>query len=390
MSKSSIPIQRLSELGRREEALRYVRRFLKRLPNRSCLNTVSMMELAAEVELDSGDIEAAEKWLSKIVRLDDSQSRKRDRNFHVNTVHRFRVKYGLIDPALIEDEQESLDAAGNRAQRLAKAFINDRKFAKARKQLELLETVAKATEDEFFRSIRYQTILDLYQKLKDKDAVRRVLRKMSKEDRDDAISYTQLSKLGLHSEAVRCAERRAKEELELLATMDNPNIHFPVRGVCDAIEFLVDVDEQTRARRLLRRVQKECQDWPVYEFGWSTSLVYTLLARVVGKMDGPEAAAELIQSALDDASAETRAQWRKDAKGMAIDLEADLGNFDFALQKARKLRSPEERLFEMAKLLAQANRWKELRELCQEVQSPEQAAELCAQIKLQFPTAESD
>ncbi len=372
----------------RLEALKYTRRFLKKLPDRAEVETVRMLELAAEIQLKTGDAEAAEKQLDNVLRLDNSDARKCDRDFPEIAVRAFKTLHGLLDPKDAEDEEQAEMAAFNRANRLASELIGRRRFAKAREQIESMEQLARSTDDELKRSLRLRSVLELYARVKDSDSVKRVFRRFSKENLEDAISYSELASLGLNQEAIRRAERTVNNDLKELANMDNPNIHFPADSLCDALEFMVDQGELKQARKLLKKVLSECEYWPVYEYGWTTSAVYTMLARAVAKIEGPKAATQLMESAYEDAAAEKRANWRKGATREAITLEADLGYLDEAIARARKLRSPRERRFETAKLLARARRWKELRDVCQTVGSPTEAAELCWEIRLQLPSEE--
>lgn len=388
-NEAHLPIEGLADLGYIQEALRFVNRFLRRLPKTANVETVIMHELAAEIHLKAGDLQAAEKHLERILRLDNSGARKCDIGFPAQSVRDFKELHGLLDPSDAEDEEQAVSAEFSRAERLAKELIGRRKFQKARDQILIMERAAKETNDEFIRSLRLKSTLGLYGKTGDKTATRRVMRNLSADDREEVLTYDTLLSLGMHRESIRCAERQVKKELEELASMEDPNIHFPVNGLCDALEFLVDQDETKRARRLLKRVFAECSDWPVYEFGWTTSAVYTMLARVVAKIDGPEAAKALLESAREDASGEKRPGWRKGAVRGAIELEADLGYLDEAILRARKLRSPGERRAETAMLLARAKRWKELREVCQEVTSPTEAAALCWIIKFELAGGEA-
>lgn len=69
----------------------------------------------------------------------------------------------------------------------------------------------------------------------------------------------------------------------------------------------------------------------------------------------------------------------------AISAVASAGAADEAIAAARKLRSPTERRKQLAKLFAQAGRWKELREVCQQVTSPEEAADIAWWTKFELP-----
>ena len=88
---------------------------------------------------------------------------------------------------------------------------------------------------------------------------------------------------------------------------------------------------------------------------------------------------------LLDASTEHRSEFRKCARGAALEMEARLGQLDEAIAKARKLRSPKECRVELCKLLAKAKRWKELKAVCSEAASTEEAADLCWAVKCELP-----
>lgn len=62
-SNAHFPIEGLHGLGHTKEAIRYVHRFLKRLPSTANVETVRMHELAAEIHLSAGDDAATEKHL---------------------------------------------------------------------------------------------------------------------------------------------------------------------------------------------------------------------------------------------------------------------------------------------------------------------------------------
>ncbi len=66
---------------------------------------------------------------------------------------------------------------------------------------------------------------------------------------------------------------------------------------------------------------------------------------------------------MEDGHLEKRSGFRTAVINDAIDLRADIGRLDEAIEDARKLRSPTQRLEELSKLLARAGRCKELREV---------------------------
>src|SRR5262249_6844845 len=164
----------------------------------------------------------------------------------------------------------------------------------------------------------------------------------------------------------------------------DPNIHFPAMSIARSLEFLVEHGARDEARRWLRRAIKELPTWPVIRYGWTTSAVYQSLARAAAAIDGPVAAEDLLNRATADARAEPRGDFRQGAVGAALDLKAELGGLNEAIDDARKLRSPTQRRKELAKLLARARRWGELREVLSQVDSPEEAADVAWWIKFEL------
>src|SRR5262245_52376487 len=62
-SKAHLPIENLAEKGGVTEALKYVDRFLRRMPKEKVLRIVRMAELGAQISLDAGDQGGMEKYL---------------------------------------------------------------------------------------------------------------------------------------------------------------------------------------------------------------------------------------------------------------------------------------------------------------------------------------
>ena len=185
-----------------------------------------------------------------------------------------------------------------------------------------------------------------------------------------------LLSLGMKREAIARAKRDIAGALEELATMDNPNIHFPANQISRSLQLLAGQGEKRSAKRLLQRALKEMSTWPAFEYGWTTSAVYNSFAKALAVIDGPEAAEQMLEQAIADGHLERRSGFGQAAVNAALDLKADIGRLEQAIEEARKLRSPRQRRKELGKLLARAGRWKELREVLSQVASPEEAADL--------------
>jgi hypothetical protein len=106
-------------------------------------------------------------------------------------------------------------------------------------------------------------------------------------------------------------------------------------------------------------------------------------------IDGPVAAELLLKHAMTDAETEKRSDFRRGAINAALDLKANIGRLEDAIDDARKLRSPTQRRKTLATLLAKAKRWGELRKVLSQVESPEEAADVVWWIKFELPGGEA-
>jgi hypothetical protein len=231
-------------------------------------------------------------------------------------------------------------------------------------------------------------VIDAYAELEDSGAVKRCMRKLNKEDRHEILDAAMLLKLGMKPEAIARARQDIARELEELGEGTSPNTHHLATSICRSLVFLVEQGEKDAARRWLRRVLKEMPTWSVIEQGWTTSGVYHSFAEVMGIIEGPAAAEKLLKHAMADASGEKRSGFRQGAVNASVELKANLGRLDEAIEDARKMRSPTERRKKLGTLLAKARHWKELQEVLSQVASPEEAADVAWWIKFELPGGE--
>lgn len=386
--RAHLPIEALAELGCGREALRNVNRFLRRLPPETVLARVRMAELGAKLCLAADDLAGMEKYLAIAAATEPFNRRKCDKGFSVNSVREFRADNGLLDPAEAIDEEQRITARFEGTARRFKQAMGKGKREPARAAVAEMEQVARDVEQKWLRQAYLRRVIERYGELKDARAVKRCLRDMDAEDRHRILDAETLLGLGMKSAAIARARSDISSELAGLGESADPNIHFPLMAISRSLIFLVEHGARAEARRLLRRTLKEAPQWPVFQSGWCTSAVYHSLAEAAAAIDGPHAAEKLLEHALADAKAETRSGFRQGAVNAALDLKANIGKLDEAIEDARKMRSPTARRKTLATLLAKARRWGELREVLSQVESPQEAADVAWWIKFELPGGE--
>ncbi|MDB5338761.1 MAG: hypothetical protein JWN70_4380 [Planctomycetaceae bacterium] len=385
-SKAHLPIQQLVRLGRVEESLKYVNRFLRKQPPDETGDTVGLCKLGAEICLNIGDLERMEAYLQQAASC--PVRRKCDLGYPERAVREFRAFHGILDPADAVDEEQRIEATFRRAKRHFNAAWANQQTADAKVAAAEMERAASLlTSEEIRHYWYYRATLEAYAKLCDHTTIKRCIKSLGNEA-DDIVDYRMLWNCNLQTRSVQRAVREVGNQLEKLSTMRDPNIHFPVNAISQALEFLADHGKQKQARTLLKRVLSEMGTWYVYEIGWTTAAVYGMLAEIVAKLEGPAAAEDLLASAHHDASLEQRPGWRKESVSRAIGVEAELGRLEESIAKARQMRSPTERRRQLGTLLARAKRWKELSAVCCEAATPEEAAALCWSIKFELSGGE--
>lgn len=383
------PIRTLAGLGCVEESLKYVNRFLRKQPKDNSFGTSVLSRLGAQICLDSGDRERMETYLH--IAATAPVRRKCDLGWPEKSVRDFRAHNGILNPADAVGDEQRIEATFERGKRQFNEAWANGQTTQAKSAIAEMERAAKELTDDLDDFMRryycYQTLIESYAKLGEGVAIKRCAKSLGGaaeeilEKAAEILDYRTLWKIGLKEKAVDRATCEVDDRLQELATMDDPNIHFPINAICAALEFLFEHNKRKLARVWLKKVLSEMGTWPVYEIGWTTAAVYGMLAGIVGKVEGPEAAEELMANARRDANAERRPGWRKGAVAEALTVEADLGRLEDAIARARKIRSRPERRIQVATLLARANRLKELAEVCSEVATPKEAADLCERIK---------
>jgi tetratricopeptide (TPR) repeat protein len=386
--KAHLPIEYLAKLGCVTEALRHVDRFLGRLPRDEVLATVRLARVGAKICLDSGRMARMERYLAIAEATEPFNIRKCDRGFSIDSVRRFRADNGLLDPADAIDEEQRVKARFERAARQYKQAIAKGEREAAKLAVAEMEMIAREVEEDWLRRSYLGRVIECYAGLKEAQAVKRCLRRLGESDRHEILNARALVKLGMRAEAIARARQDIANELEQLREMTDPNIHFPVMAIVRSLEFLAEQGAKDEARRWLRRALKEMSTWPVIRHGWTTSSVYHSLAEAMVLIDGPAAAENLLNLAMGDAKAERRGDFRQGSVDASLYLTAKTGRLEEAIEDARKLRSPTQRRKTLARLLAKARRWRELRAVLSQVETPEEAADVAWQIQFELPGGE--
>jgi alkylated DNA nucleotide flippase Atl1 len=379
------PIERLAELGETAEALRLVNRYLKRLTGGAVVPWVRMAQLGAEICLDANDLDEMERYLAIAESTEKFNTRKCDKGFSLKFVREFRVYNGLLDPADAVDVPERAQATFRRAARQFQLALAGGKRKAAKAAVEMEQAVGKIP-GKWERQQCMRLVVEAYAQVEDADGVRKCIRRLDKEDREDVLDARTLAKLGLKEETVARAKAKIAERLDALRVSSDPNIHFDAMEICGLLKLLVELGEKDPARRLLKRALQEMPKWPVIELGWTTSAVYSEFADAAAVVEGRDAANKLLELAKGDAGEEQRSGFRRGAIATTVPLIAKIDSQEAAIEQARKIRSPVSRRAELGALLAQAGRWKELQEVLGQVATPEEAADVAW--KIQFKLAE--
>ncbi len=91
--------------------------------------------------------------------------------------------------------------------------------------------------------------------------------------------------------------------------------------------------------------------------------------------------------AMADAKGESRSAWRGGAIRETIELHAEIGEVDVAIELARKMRSPAGQRITLAPLLARQERWGELHEVLAGAATALEASDLCYAVKFVWAPA---
>jgi hypothetical protein len=170
--------------------------------------------------------------------------------------------------------------------------------------------------------------------------------------------------------------------------MTDPNIHIPVSRIVDGLNCLIQIGEKKQASEWFRKVAQSVGNWKCVIQGWTTTAVLTAFVPIVEALEGTKGAQDLARLAHAHAGAEPRSSFKRGATASAMQASASVNPLEDAVRQASQIRSPAVRRLELAKLFARGKRWKELREICSQAASPEEAAKLAWWVKFELPGGE--
>ena len=378
------PILALADLGHVKESLKHVNRFFRLLPTTESLERVRVAELGATICLHANDMTGCDKYLGVMAGVDQTVTRKCYKEIGARRVHEFKIFHGLLDPNDAKDDGERIVARYNAAHRQLREALS-RRDRKAAKRL-ILEMNACTPHAERWRKAQWlEEVIKYAAELADSTLVKKIIEGVPKKSRQELLGFSLYATLGMKKEAIDGAVQEIKSRLRQLREMNDPNIHFPINGITQALQCLIDLGEMQLASQWFSKVAASAKQWKCVIRGWTTTSVLTSFVPIVEILEGPEAARALAQQAQQHAASETKRGFRRGAMSAASAAEAKLSPIEDAITKARQLRSPTGRRMELAKLLARAGRWKELKEVCCEVSSPEEAAKIAWWVKFELP-----
>jgi len=226
------------------------------------------------------------------------------------------------------------------------------------------------------RRMLVDQFVEWYAEAGDKPRALAALKTVDPEDLSVVSIGDVLVKIGQKQRAIDMARDEIDAALKEARAMDLPNYHHPASTIRHALEFLVKAGEQKAARQQLGRVLEAVKTWPVKQSAWVAAAVYTQLAGVVAQLDGRTAAEALLAQAAGAARGEKAANIRGGAWSSLIDLYRQLGAYDDALALVKHISEADQRRLTSVRILAQAGRWDEMREVLRGVKSPNEACDV--------------
>lgn len=220
-------------------------------------------------------------------------------------------------------------------------------------------------------------LLHIYAHAGDKHSALRMLELLEKKDRNVSTIGEDLLELGLKHLVVRLARREIRRCLDEARAMVLPNYHFPAYFIAGVIDFLIEHDELELARQEVAVILNEIDSWHVKPYPWVEAAVFSELSRPVARLDGRAVAEQMLDRARSAARAERSSSWRRGAWDSIIEVYKATGAWDDALAIARKQGSQRDRRKRQAMVLAKAGRTKEIAAILRDVETPEEAADVC-------------
>ena len=369
-------IETLGRIGETETALRYADGYLRRLPQSLPSSRLWMAKAAADICLAAGDRERMEKYLAVAVATDPCFTKKPDVGYAVRSVRDFRARKGILDPAdAVDDDQRALAGIRQAGRAFREALARgDRQGARA--AIGTMSKIARGVRDEWFRTCYLREVIEACAALEDVAEVRRHLRLLDPDDRHEAIDPMVLLRLGMEKDALPSIRAAMRRNLEAAADVRDFDTHHHVYSFVKNIGRLVELGARDEARRWLGRALGARGQWATSGIGCFSAGVAGDLAEAAHTLGEVAIARRLLGVAMGEALSESRKGWRHAAISSCLLSPANAGMLESAIDEAKRIRSPRTRRETLACLLARVERWGELHELLDSIESAEEAAEV--------------
>ena len=381
--KAEALIDALGRAGGSAEATRAVDRLIKRLPsNDGNDGYLSLAMSGAEAAYKGGRLKKMEKYLAIVASQNEYFTRPCDLDYPLEQIAEFKIRHGILDPNTLSEDGPKSEATFTWHHRMLK---NARTITGRQKHLARMESVLKGIQGDFLSVKCHQDLLREYAILGDTTALCRIKRGLNRESAAEVLNYQTLWDIGEFAKAIGVARSVIKYNLAKLASMDDPNIHFPVYRIRSAIGWLAHIQQTNVARAEFRTVKRNVSKWTAFGCHWITAGVYGYLGEMALAVEDIDSARDYAYAGLRGSSGAKRSAVIQSVESSLLKLLCSIGLVDEALVVAEGLRSPKQKRLNKAKVLVRAKRWKQLRETCRDVRSVEEAADLAWQLRFEFP-----
>ncbi|WP_442509527.1 hypothetical protein SH528x_001106 [Novipirellula sp. SH528] len=378
-ANASVRLRQLAECGLEANALKRVERLIALLAPTDVDSYVRLALVGAEICLEIPNLKRAEKYLAAI----DAQLPQAPRSkqqFLTHFVESFRILNGL---AKAEDSSDAESQIGKYRHQYRQALLDE----DHRRALAAIRRMTKRIPDVDNFLIEPTLILSAikaYRRLNEDAEVTKYVNWIERNGHTHLLDTGSLSAMGLSELANKRAEKVIAQRLKELKTNDDPNIHFPVDEICDQLWFLMQAGESETAVKWLHRALRELPNWPGLCGGFSASGALTLFAEVLAELDGPDAARQLLEHAVDAATVERHRGFRQGSLRAANQLIETPGTAA-AIAKASTIRNAKKRREALIELYAKRGDWSQVAKQLNEAPNVEDVHQLIHAVLFKLP-----
>ncbi len=378
-ASASVRLRQLAECGFEANALKRVERLIALLAPSDIDSYIRLALVGAEICLEIPNLKRAERYLAAI----DAQLPQAPRSkqkFLTHFVESFRILNGLAET---DDSSDAESQIGKYRHQYRQALLDE----DHRRALAAIRRMTKRIPDVDNFLIEPTLILSAvkaYRRIGEDDEVTKYVNWIDRNDHTRLLDTGSLSAMGLPELANKRAEKVIAQRLKTLKTDDDPNIHFPVDEICDQLWFLIQTGESETAAKWLHRALRELPNWPGLCGGFASSGALTSFAEVLAELDGPEAARQLLEQAVNAATAERHRGFRQGSLKAANQLIETPG-IAAAIAKASTIRNAKKRREALIELYAKCGDWSQVAKQLDEAPNDEDVYQLIHAVLFKLP-----